>query len=142
MLPSVLVSLLAPLLAYWTPSPTPSNELTLELRHLHYVSSTGHVSFASPRSADVRAAGLQSVNTRNVRVPKPSVETKNALGRGAREWSRLSGGGWEEDDVPGPDTSSRETLLTLAKMTSNAYYKNETDDGWWDLSGNWTSVRS
>lgn len=74
-------------------------------------------------------------------MPRPSVEARSALGRGARAWSRLGDGGWEEDEVPAPDTSSRETLLTLAKMTSNAYYKNETDSGWWDLSGNWTSVR-
>ncbi|VDB85687.1 unnamed protein product [Peniophora sp. CBMAI 1063] len=139
MLPSVLVSLLAPLLAYWTPPAAPDNELSLELRHLHYVSPSGHVSFASPRSASVKAAGLQTVKQRIIRVPRPSTETRSALGRGARAWSRLDDGGWEEDEVPGPDTSSRETLLTLAKMTSNAYYANETDTGWYDLSGNWTS---
>ena len=40
-----------------------------------------------------------------------------------------------------PDVTSRETLLMLAKMTSNAYiYPEET--GWYDLDGEWNVVSS
>lgn len=46
---------------------------------------------------------------------------------------------WEEHDVEGPATDKRETLLALAKMTSNAYY-NKGSIGWYDLGKNWTSV--
>ncbi|EMD33948.1 ATG15B [Gelatoporia subvermispora B] len=43
---------------------------------------------------------------------------------------------WDEDEIVGPDTESRETILELAKMTSNAYYA-PGETGWYDLEGNW-----
>ncbi|KAF8597775.1 alpha/beta-hydrolase [Ceratobasidium sp. AG-I] len=46
--------------------------------------------------------------------------------------------GWEEHDVEGPATDKRETLLALAKMTSNAYFS-KGSIGWYDLGTNWTS---
>jgi lipase ATG15 len=46
---------------------------------------------------------------------------------------------WDEWDVPGPDTESRETLTVLAKMTWNAYMT--PDDGsWYDLGADWGQV--
>jgi lipase ATG15 len=47
---------------------------------------------------------------------------------------------WEEDEIAGPDTESRETLLEIAKMTSNAYLQ-PSDKGWYSLGENWTTVR-
>jgi lipase ATG15 len=46
---------------------------------------------------------------------------------------------WQEDEVPGPDVESRETLLELAKMTHNAYM-DPNDPAWYELDGNWTVV--
>jgi lipase ATG15 len=43
--------------------------------------------------------------------------------------------GWEDVEVDAPDVSDRQTLLTLAKMASNAYTTPETD-GWYPLPGN------
>lgn len=49
---------------------------------------------------------------------------------------------WHEEEVPGPDVESRETLQVLAKMTNNAYYDGPQEKGWYDLGGNWTQVSS
>jgi lipase ATG15 len=46
---------------------------------------------------------------------------------------------WDEWDVPGPDTESRETLTVLAKMTWNAYMTPE-DGSWYDLGADWGQV--
>jgi len=46
---------------------------------------------------------------------------------------------WDEDEIPGPDVSKRETLLLLAKMTSNAYVEPNTD-GWYNLTDGWGAV--
>jgi lipase ATG15 len=48
---------------------------------------------------------------------------------------------WEEDTVLAPDVRDRETLLMLAKMTSNAYSTPEDKD-WYDLGEGWNKVRS
>ena len=48
---------------------------------------------------------------------------------------------WKVDDIMGPDVSMRETLLILAKMTSNAYVEPDTD-WWYNLTDEWGIVRS
>ena len=47
---------------------------------------------------------------------------------------------WDEEEIVGPDVESRETLLALAKMTSNAYLQPD-DKEWYPLGKNWTTVR-
>ena len=47
---------------------------------------------------------------------------------------------WEEDDVLGPDVTQRETLLLLAKMTSDAYFVPGAS-GWYNLTDEWNVVR-
>ena len=47
---------------------------------------------------------------------------------------------WQEDEVPGPDVTRRETLLLLAKMTSNTYFEPHTR-GWYNLTDEWNVVR-
>ncbi|WVO13259.1 hypothetical protein L204_100872 [Cryptococcus depauperatus] len=42
-------------------------------------------------------------------------------------------GGWEDIEVTVPDMSDRQTVIALAKMTSNAYVL-PNDDGWYGLS--------
>jgi len=46
-----------------------------------------------------------------------------------------------EDQVDGPDVSSKDVLATLAKMTANAYLQ-VADQDWYDLSHQWNQVRS
>jgi lipase ATG15 len=48
---------------------------------------------------------------------------------------------WDDEEVEGPNITSRMTLQTLAKMSNNAYYDwNMTDKGWYDLGSDWTVV--
>ncbi|KZO98956.1 alpha/beta-hydrolase [Calocera viscosa TUFC12733] len=58
----------------------------------------------------------------------------------ARREGRMSGQfldvPWDEDVVPGPDVTDRETLLLLAKMTSNAYTE-PTKPDWYPLGDRW-----
>lgn len=46
---------------------------------------------------------------------------------------------WDEDEVPGPDVEDRETLLELAKMTSNSYIQSG-EVGWYNMSDEWRNV--
>jgi len=47
-------------------------------------------------------------------------------------------GDWEDVEIIGPDTRDRQTLIALAKMSSNAYVT--TDGGeWWPVEG-WNST--
>ncbi|KAM0334399.1 hypothetical protein ACHAQA_001425 [Verticillium albo-atrum] len=45
----------------------------------------------------------------------------------------LSPSAWTIDDTPGPDTSDKETVLTLARMTANAYVEDEDQPDWEDV---------
>ncbi|XP_006459987.1 hypothetical protein AGABI2DRAFT_67491 [Agaricus bisporus var. bisporus H97] len=60
----------------------------------------------------------------------------------ARRRSRLYGESaaltWSEDEVEGPDVSNKEMLITLAKMTANAYVEAK-DSEWYDLKDRWNS---
>lgn len=48
---------------------------------------------------------------------------------------------WDEWDVPGPDTSKRDNLMVLAKMTWNSYMTPD-DATWYDLGDGWPNVCS
>jgi lipase ATG15 len=43
-------------------------------------------------------------------------------------------GDWEDVEVLGPDVTDRQTLITLAKMTSNAYVLPDSGE-WWNTDG-------
>jgi len=45
---------------------------------------------------------------------------------------------WEEHEILAPDTSDRSTVMELARMTGNAYFKPD-DKGWYDVGGQWNS---
>jgi len=44
---------------------------------------------------------------------------------------------WNPIQVPAPNVTDRETLLTLAKMTNNAYFQSSNDSNWYDLGTEW-----
>lgn len=46
---------------------------------------------------------------------------------------------WKEIDILGPNVTDRKTLLTLAKMTGNAYTTPNAKD-WYDLGSYWNAV--
>ncbi|ETW83412.1 hypothetical protein HETIRDRAFT_458744 [Heterobasidion irregulare TC 32-1] len=155
MLPLSLTSFIFPLLTYFTPdAPARSQRpllrpqppaLQFELRHQHAVTPSAHVYFSDipPLRASANGDGgsypqSYAVHTRPVVTHKPASAAAFARAR-TRSMQRAESEAlwWDEDEVQGPDTEKRETLLMLAKMTSNAYIA-PTDPGWYDLGGNWT----
>ncbi|GFZ42645.1 Autophagy-related protein 15 [Saitozyma sp. JCM 24511] len=67
-----------------------------------------------------------------------SSSTSHANTTGADAWEAPDfddeAGGWEDVEVLGPDVKDRQTLLTLAKMTSNAYVTPDSGQ-WWPTAG-------
>lgn len=45
---------------------------------------------------------------------------------------------WEEHEILAPDTTDRSTVMELAKITGNAYFK-PGDKGWYEVDGRWNS---
>lgn len=121
--------------------------LTFQLRHLHAVSEDGHVLFSdvdhTPHAGNLAAYSSDeyTVDTR----PLPSYrlpsfdEVRNAQYR-SMKFGQSTLLDWDEEEIIGPDVENRETLLVLAKMTSNAYLQPD-DEGWYPLGENWTTVR-
>ena len=140
-----------PLFQLNTPRP-----VKLHLRHVHVASASG-VLFAdvtpelsSQQAADSDVQIAYTLDTIAQRTHRPSSLAAHAQARvdsmlrsaGRHNGSDAAGVlSWEEDVIVAPDVTSRETLLMLAKMTSNAYiYPEET--GWYDLDGEWNVVSS
>ena len=48
-------------------------------------------------------------------------------------------GDWEDVEVAGPDVTDRQTLITLAKMMSNAYVESVGEE-WWPLGEKWNTT--
>lgn len=146
MLPWTLLSLLSQWLSSTSNQEFAANNdrnaLTLQLRHHHATTTGGRVLLA-----DVPAVGLlfgaQStarLRTRRLKTFRPHSQDQFAR---ARWRSSMQGEServqWEEEEVLGPDVDDRETLLTLAKMTYDAYVQ-PSDDDWYDLGDGWQPV--
>jgi hypothetical protein len=130
-----------------TPAPsTAAPRLTFQLRHLHAVSEHGHVllsdvdhtSYAGNLTA--YASEEYTIGTRLLQSYQPPSfdAVRNARYR-SMKFGQSTLLDWGEESV-GPDVESRETLLVLAKMTSNAYLQPD-DKEWYPLGENWTTVR-
>ncbi|KAG9118589.1 putative lipase atg15 [Ceratobasidium sp. 392] len=135
------------------------------LRHVHSThAESGCIRWAdvpesqirSSVSSDGSSAHVHTLQTKRMRTHRPiSQKAFHSMRVNARKRRReqsslgqavlgLGWGqslGWEENDVEGPATDKRETLLALAKMTSNAYFRKD-EPGWYDLGGNWTADHS
>ena len=119
-----------------------NNTLNFRLRHFHAVTPSAHVYFA-----DVPLHSSFHTDTQSLSIPITPVRTARPPSAAAFAEARtLSMRGqsaaldWEEDEILGPDVSKRETLLLLAKMTSNSYLEPFTD-GWYNLTDQWGIVR-
>ncbi|KAK2741923.1 putative lipase atg15 [Myotisia sp. PD_48] len=44
---------------------------------------------------------------------------------------------WNLDELPGPDVTDKETVLTLAKMAANSYVEEPETGNWRDVGGHW-----
>jgi lipase ATG15 len=150
MLPTTLLVWLNPLLAYWTgvqqplqDPPSVDRSLTFQLRHVHAVSASSRVLFADVPATHATTTDGDDGGPHKGSYTVPTRTVKSYRPPSSYIWSERRSGQstalrWEEDDVPGPDVESRETLLQLAKMSSNAYV-HPNDTGWYDLE-NWEPV--
>jgi lipase ATG15 len=118
------------------------NTLNFQLRHLHAVTPSAHVYFADvpPHSSLHTNAQPLSIPVSPVRTARPQSAAAFAEARALTMRRQSATLDWHEDVIPGPDASKRETLLLLAKMTSNAYVEPNTD-GWYNLTDEWDIVR-
>ena len=129
LLPSALRFLITSLLWKQEPPPrTPPNSLTFELRHEHAVTNGSLLVFSDvPRFRQLAGEDDRFQYSVKTTATRSHVFTQflNA---------------WDEVEVPGPNVTDRETLHTLATMTSNAYYQDPEKKGWYDLGSDWNSV--
>jgi lipase ATG15 len=123
-------------------SPSSRHMLDFQLRHFHAVTPSAHVLLADvpPHSSLLTDAQPLSIPTSPLRTVRPQSAAAFAEARALSMRGQTTALHWEEDEIPGPDVSKRETLLLLAKMTSNAYLEPNTD-GWYELSDKWGIVR-
>jgi hypothetical protein len=121
----------------------PHHTLNFRLRHFHAVTPSAHVYFAdAPLHASVHPdKQLLSIPISPVRTARPQSAAAFSEARTLSRRGRSAALDWGVDDVPGPDVSKRETLLILAKMTSNSYIEPNTD-GWYNLTDEWGIVRT
>jgi lipase ATG15 len=119
-----------------------SQTLTFRLRHFHAVTPSAHVYFADASSLSTLNADTQplSISTAPVRTARPISATAFSEARALSMRAQSVALDWEDHEIPGPDVSKRETLLLLAKMTSNAYVEPDTD-AWYNLTDEWGVVR-
>jgi lipase ATG15 len=47
----------------------------------------------------------------------------------------LPSSAWSQDNVAGPNITDKKTIITFAKMASNAYYTDPSDPEWRDVKG-------
>ena len=157
MLPSILLSFLSPFLNWIyheevldvNSSAVESTPLQFTLRHLHALTPASRVVFKDVPivSTSHHTPGSYSqgepIHTRRIRTSRPSSHEvfMNARQRSMRlqETTALD---WDEDEVLAPDVTKRETLLLLAKMTSDAYIPEPGTPGWYDLGERWNVVSS
>ena len=118
--------------------PLPHEPLQFHLRHLH---STASNSSKSIFSDVVPPADIYTVNSRHLTSYRPTSFSafSSARFKSAQD-AQCDALLWHETNVVGPDVKQRETLLTLAKMMSNAYTSPDKQD-WYSIDP-FNAVRS
>ncbi|KAI0255146.1 alpha/beta-hydrolase [Lactifluus subvellereus] len=123
------------------PRPPSNNVLNFHLRHMHAATSSAQVYFRDVPPELPSANGLAplpavSILTSPVRTTRPPSLHEFTAARHISRRGQSAILDWEEAEVPGPDVTRRETLLLLAKMTSNTYFVPGTS-GWYNLTDEW-----
>jgi len=116
--------------------------LNFRLRHFHAVTPSAEVYFADvPSHSSLHAeAPPFSIPISSVRTVRPRSAAAFAQARALSMRGQSATLDWDDDEIPGPNVSKRETLHLLAKMTSNAYVEPNTD-WWYNLTDEWGIVR-
>jgi lipase ATG15 len=126
--------------------PLSDSMLNFQLRHMHATTSSAHVYFSDVPPELLSVHGLASspevpIVTSPVLTSRPPSLHEFTAARHMSKRGQRPMLDWEVDEVLGPDVTRRETLLLLAKMTSNTYFSPEHSD-WYDLGDEWDVVRS
>ncbi|ELU40877.1 hypothetical protein AG1IA_05096 [Rhizoctonia solani AG-1 IA] len=135
----------------WVPTKD-HGAIKFSLRHVHHAHpETGRILWndVDPIShiSGYETEYTHTIETRHLTVQKPASFERWSEWRTKRRrvpstlYSPLHTPDWKSYETIGPATDKRETLLALAKMTNNAYFKDSALVGWYDLGGNWTNVR-
>jgi len=128
LLPSALQFLITSLLWKEEQPPSPGNSLTFELRHEHAVANRSLLVFSDvPKFRQLAGEDDRLQYSIKAKTTQSHVLTQFL-------------NSWDEVEVPGPNVTDRETLHTLAMMTSNAYFQDSEEKGWYDLGPDWNSV--
>jgi len=117
----------------------PQHSLRFQLRHVHGVVNEKSLVFHDvPPVMSIQSTSLD-VKTRQTKIhrPKSMVDFHRARLRPLNGKS-IGLEDWDEEDIPGPDVTSRESLLELAKMTNNAYVLPD-DPAWYELPEKWNN---
>ncbi len=123
--------------------PPRGNVLNFQLRHLHAATSSAHVYLADAphnlSSTSSFASSPYSIVTSPLRTTRPSSLEHFQAARHMSKLGQSAALNWQENEVSGPDVMRRETLLLLAKMTSNTYFEPH-NRGWYNLTDEWNVV--
>ena len=118
--------------------------LVFELRHQHGVTPEGAIVFNDPlrtqQALSLARSSSHSVSTRHIRRTRPrSQEAFQSARTRSRLFRENTVIDWDEDEIEAPNVEKRETLLSLAKMTNNAYLE-PGETGWYELGKEWNVV--
>ena len=117
-------------------SPQP---LRFELRQYHAVTSNAQILFHdAPQGYHAGSTRPNyRVKTRKLKSHRPS--SQEAFHKARARSLQSEPLRWDEEEIEAPDVESRETLLTLSKMSNNAYL-DPGESGWYDLGDTWNVV--
>ncbi|RFU30583.1 hypothetical protein B7463_g5710, partial [Scytalidium lignicola] len=85
----------------------------------------------SPLVVRSRPTRIERLRDRRPEVVDPMVAAARESGE---VWS-LSPSAWTIDDVPGPNVTDKETIITFAQMAANAYVPERGTGDWKDVNG-------
>ncbi|MCJ1363075.1 putative lipase atg15 [Acarospora aff. strigata] len=86
---------------------------------------------ATPLRARSRILDIQRLSDRRISTIEPLL----AAARSSGDVSVLSPSAWTFDQVAGPNVTDKETVLSLAKMSSDAYIQEPQTGEWEDVNG-------
>lgn len=112
--------------------------LSFQLRHEHAITNDSRVIFSNV--APSFAADSYVMSTSNIQTHRPqSAKAFHSARLRSIRYDQSEQVIWDTTNVLGPNVEERETLLTLAKMTSNAYTSPTASD--WYTQDGWNNVR-
>lgn len=93
---------------------------------------------ATPLRARSKLINIQRLSDRRISTIEPLLAAARSNGR----VSALSPSAWTLDEVAGPNITDKETVLSLAKMTSDAYVMEPETGNWEDVNGGFNYTES